>query len=172
MIPRHSLLADVDGAMNAVAVRGDAVGPTSIYGAGAGEMPTASAVVGDLMEIAREIRAAARRPGGAALLHAGGESSSNPSPGAPGELVGRCYLRFTAVDRPGVLAHITGCARRARDRHRGRQPEGRGHAGESVPVIVLTHPAPESGVRGALERDRRPERRHRAHRLVRIEEEL
>ena len=56
MIPRDSLLASVDGAMNAIAVHGNAVGPTLFYGAGAGELPTASAVVADLMEIAREIR--------------------------------------------------------------------------------------------------------------------
>jgi homoserine dehydrogenase len=55
LIPRSSLLASVDGAMNAVAVTGDAVGPTLFYGAGAGELPTASAVVADLVEIAREI---------------------------------------------------------------------------------------------------------------------
>ena len=56
LIPVDSLLAKVDGAMNAVAVHGDAVGPTLFYGAGAGELPTSSAVVADLMEIAREIR--------------------------------------------------------------------------------------------------------------------
>ncbi len=56
MIPAESLLAKVDGAMNAIAVHGDAVGPTLFYGAGAGELPTASAVIGDLMELAREVR--------------------------------------------------------------------------------------------------------------------
>ena len=68
MVPSTSMLANVDGAMNAVEVRGNAVGPTLYYGAGAGEMPTASAVVGDLIEISREIKRGGVRAGGAAFV--------------------------------------------------------------------------------------------------------
>ncbi|HKA13519.1 MAG TPA: homoserine dehydrogenase, partial [Myxococcota bacterium] len=106
LIPRESLLASVDGAMNAIAVTGDAVGPTLFYGAGAGEQPTASAVVSDLVEIAREIRrGGAGRVAPLSYL----PESLRPVPLVPlGELEGRAYLRFTALDRPGVLGHIAG----------------------------------------------------------------
>jgi len=170
MIPRHSLLADVDGAMNAVAVRGDAVGPTLFYGAGAGEMPTASAVVGDLMEIAREIRTGASGRV-APLSYPVAELVEQPL--IPlGELVGRCYLRFTAVDRPGVLAHITEVLGQHGISIEAVSQRGRGHAGESVPVIMLTHPAKESDVRGALEQIDGLNDVTAPSRLVRIEEEL
>src|SRR5690606_19573092 len=97
MIPADSLLAKVDGAMNAIAVHGDAVGPTLFYGAGAGELPTASAVVGDLIELAREVRrGSAGRVAPLSFL----PESLAPKPIVPlGELYARCYLRFTAVDR-------------------------------------------------------------------------
>jgi homoserine dehydrogenase len=170
MIPRDSLLADVDGAMNAVAVRGDAVGPTLFYGAGAGELPTASAVVGDLMEIAREIRAGVS---GRVAPLSYPVSGLVEKPLIPlGDLVGRCYLRFTAVDRPGVLAHITEVLGQYGISIEAVSQRGRGHEGESVPVILLTHPAKESDVRGALERIDGLSDVTAPSRLVRIEEEL
>jgi homoserine dehydrogenase len=170
MIPRNSILADVDGAMNAVAVRGDAAGPTLYYGAGAGELPTASAVVGDLMELAREIRS--ERAGRVAPLSYP-VSQLREIPLLPlGELVARCYLRFTAVDRPGVLAHITEVLGQHGISIEAVSQRGRGHAGESVPVIMLTHPAKESNVRGALEEIDALSDLTAGSRLVRIEEEL
>ncbi len=170
LIPSTSMLANVDGAMNAVAIRGDAVGPTLYYGAGAGELPTASAVVGDLMEIAREIRRdAAQRVSPLSYPH--GELKDNPL--APlGELTTRCYLRFTAVDRPGVLSHITGALGEEGVGIQSVLQPGRGEAGESVPVLVFTHPAQESAVRRALETvDGLPDVTAPT-RLIRIEDEL
>ncbi len=170
MIPVDSLLAKVDGAMNAVAVHGDAVGPTLFYGAGAGELPTASAVVADLMEIAREIRrGSAGRVAPLSYL----PEALRPKPLVPlGEIHGRCYLRFTAVDRPGVLSHIAGALS---DHGIGIESviqKRRGAGTESVPVLLLTHPAPEAAVRRALEIiDARPDVTAPT-RLVRIEEEL
>jgi homoserine dehydrogenase len=170
MVPASSMLASVDGAMNAIEVKGDAVGPTLFYGAGAGEMPTASAVVADLMEIAREIRRGGNGP--VAPL------SYMPDHLVPkalmplSELRGRAYLRFTAVDWPGVLSHITGAL--------GEQGIGiesvvqrrTGAAGESVPVIVLTHPAAESALRAALAVIDALEDVTAPTILIRIEEEL
>ena len=99
MIPAESLLAKVDGAMNAIAVHGDAVGPTLFYGAGAGELPTASAVVADLIELAREVR---RGSAGRVAPLSTLPEALVPKPIVPlGELFGRSYLRFTAQDRPG-----------------------------------------------------------------------
>lgn len=170
MIPAESLLAKVDGAMNAIAVHGDAVGPTLFYGAGAGEAPTASAVVADLMELGREVlRGSAGRVAPLSTL----PESLVPKPIVPlGELFGRVYLRFTARDQPGVLSGVTGLLGRHGISIESVVQKGRGHAGESVPVVVFTHPASEAAVRRALEEiDRLPEITEPT-RLIRIEEEL
>jgi homoserine dehydrogenase len=170
LIPTTSLLASVDGAMNAVAVHGDAVGPTLFYGAGAGELPTASAVVADLVEIAREIRrGGAGRVAPLSYL----PESLRALPLVPlGELQGRAYLRFTAVDRPGVLAHLAGVLG---DHGIGIESviqKGRGGASGSVPVLVQTHPTREAAIRAALEQiDRLPDVTAPT-RLIRIEDEL
>jgi homoserine dehydrogenase len=170
MIPAGSLLAKVDGAMNAIAVQGNAVGRTLFYGAGAGELPTASAVVADLMEIAREIRrGSAGRVAPLSYL----PESLRPRPLVPmGELLGRLYLCFTAQDRPGVLGRI---AALLGEHEIGIesviQRRSEGSAGV-VPIVVLTHPAREGAVRRALERiDALPAVAART-RLVRIEEDL
>jgi homoserine dehydrogenase len=169
MIPAGSLLAKVDGAMNAIAVRGNAVGRTLFYGAGAGELPTASAVVADLMEIAREIRrGSAGRVAPLSYL----PESLRPKPLVPlGELSGRAYLCFTAHDRPGVLGQI---ATLLGEHEIGIESviQQRAERAGSVPVVVLTHPAREGAVRRALERiDALPAVSART-RLIRIEEDL
>ncbi|MGH0031305.1 MAG: homoserine dehydrogenase [Myxococcota bacterium] len=169
-IPKSSLLASVDGAMNAVAVHGDAVGPTLFYGAGAGELPTASAVVADLVEIAREIRrGGAGRVAPLSYL----PESLKALPLVPlGEIRGRTYLRFTAVDQPGVLAHIAGALGEHGIGIASVIQQGRGGSTESVPVLVQTHPAREAAVRAALmEIDRLPDVTAPT-RLIRIEDDL
>ena len=170
LIPANSLLAHVDGAMNAVAVTGNAVGPTLFYGAGAGELPTASAVVADLMEIAREIR---RETAGRVAPLSYVPDALEPKPLVPlGELEGRFYLRFTAVDRPGVLAHVTAVLGEHRIGIESVLQKGRAAGPGSVPVLVLTHLAPEEGVRRALEEiDRLPDVTSPT-RLIRIEEDM
>jgi homoserine dehydrogenase len=170
LIPAESLLAKVDGAMNAVEVIGDAVGRTLYYGAGAGELPTASAVIGDLIEIARELaRGSAGRVAPLAFLpHALSRRELVPL----GELIGRAYLRFTAVDRPGVLAHITGALGEHGIGIESVIQKGRGHAGASVPVLMQIDPARESAVRRAIEKiDRLPDVTAPT-KLIRIEEDL
>ncbi len=150
MIPGESLLAKVDGAMNAIAVHGDAVGPTLFYGAGAGEMPTASAVVADLMEIAREIRRG--RAGRVAPLSYLPDAL-RPKPLVPlGEIEARAYLRFTALDRPGVLAKITGVLGENGIGIESMIQKGKGRAGGSVPVVMLTDVAREEAIRRSLAR--------------------
>jgi homoserine dehydrogenase len=170
MVPGDSLLAAVDGAMNAVLVTGNAVGPTLYYGAGAGEMPTASAVVADLMEIAREIR---RSGGGrvAPLSYEPDHLVEKPLVDT-GELFARCYLRFTALDRPGVLSHITGALGERSVGIESVFQEGQGEEGESVPVVMLTHPAREASVREAIAEIDRHSHVTEPTRLIRIEEDL
>jgi homoserine dehydrogenase len=170
MIPADSLLAAVDGAMNAVAVTGDAVGPTLFYGAGAGELPTASAVVADLIEIAREVkRGGAGRV--APLSYLPTELSAK-SLVPLGELSGRYYLRFTAVDRPGVLAHIASVLGENGIGLESVLQKGRAHSKGSVPVLILTHPAREASVRNALEIIDALDDVTAPTRLIRIEEGL
>ncbi|HXV36085.1 MAG TPA: homoserine dehydrogenase [Myxococcota bacterium] len=168
LIPKSSLLASVDGAMNAIAVIGDAVGPTLFYGAGAGELPTASAVVGDLIEIAREVRR-----GGAGrvapLSYLPNELVAQPIlPLA--DLVGRVYLRFTALDRPGVLAHITGILGDHEIGIESVSQTGQGGRSESVPVLMQTHPVRESVLREALAEIERLPDLTAPTRVIRIEE--
>ncbi|MFP8874764.1 MAG: homoserine dehydrogenase [Myxococcota bacterium] len=168
LIPRSSLLASVGGAMNAVAVHGDAVGPTLYYGAGAGELPTASAVVADLMEVARELRrGTSMRVPPLSYPH----DCLERKPLLPlDELHARCYLRFTAVDRPGVLAHITAALG---DRGIGIESviqRGMTPSADVVSVVVLTHAVAESAVRSAIQHiDGLPDVAA-VTRLVRIEE--
>jgi homoserine dehydrogenase len=170
LISASSLLAKVGGAMNAVAVQGDAVGTTLFYGAGAGELPTASAVVADLVEIAREIRrGSAGRVAPLSYL----PESLEPMPLVPlGEIRASCYLRFTALDRPGVLGHLAGVLGEHQIGIESVIQKGRGEAERSVPVLVKTHPAPEAAVRRALEViDALPDVTART-RMIRIEEGL
>ena len=169
MIPAGSMLASVEGAMNAVAVTGDAVGRTLFYGAGAGEMPTASAVVSDLVEIAREIRRGGA--GRVAPLSYLPESLRERPLVPQGELRGRAYLRFTALDRPGVLAHIAGVLGEHGIGIESVLQKGRGGASASVPVLMRTHPCSEADLRAALASiDRLPDVTAPT-RWIRIEEE-
>ncbi len=170
MIPADSLIAKVEGAMNAIAVQGDAVGRTLFYGAGAGELPTASAVVGDLMEIAREIRRGSA--GRVAPLSYRPDHLERKTLVSLGELLARCYLVFTVRDEPGVLGRIASALGEHGISIESVLQKARNVATGSVPIVVFTHPAREDAVRRALQRvDRMPEVAART-RLVRIEEDL
>ncbi len=104
LIPEERLIARVDGVMNAVLVEGDAVGPTLYYGAGAGAEPTASSVIADIIEIARQVDL----PPSARTPYLGFEYSGQTAlPILPiEECVTSYYLRMTVEDRPGALAAI------------------------------------------------------------------
>ena len=187
MIPADSLLANVDGAMNAVAVQGDAVGPTLFYGAGAGALPTASAVIADLMEIARELRPgrrAAKNSDAPDAAHNGagnGGSRVAPLSYQPGhlearsivplaELSGRFYLAFGVADRPGVLAQLTALLA-----EHGVSIESvlqRGRGADPVPLQVLTHVCSEAQVRAALADIAQMPELTTPTRLIRLEEGL
>ena len=145
MIPRKSVLAGVDGAMNAIEVHGDLSGPTLYYGAGAGALPTASAVVADLMELAR-----ARRHGVSGRVPPLG----TPEPRdaelcAPGERRGEFYLRFTAHDSPGVLSRITGVLGSRGISIASVLQEER-HESRAVPIVITTHESRQADLDAAL----------------------
>jgi len=105
LIPEKRLIANVDGVMNAVLVKGDAVGPTLYYGAGAGAEPTASAVVADLVDLVRSFSA----PQENKVAHLGfAPDSLTEYPIIPmNDVETAYYMRMTAKDRPGTLNQVT-----------------------------------------------------------------
>ncbi len=149
MIPEDTLLATVDGVYNAIFVEGDAVGETLYYGKGAGELPTASAVVGDLMELARDVYMG--RPDRVPPMGFVGSERRHLPVKKMEDIESLYYLRFMAMDRPGVLSKI---AAALGDHHISIESvlqKGR-KAGGAVPVVMMTHRALERDVRAALAR--------------------
>ena len=143
LVPISHPLAHVTGATNAVVAEGNYVGRLLFQGAGAGDGPTASAVVADLIDIARgEFGPAFAMPSSALLAQGAADS---------GERRGRNYVRFAVADKVGVLAEIAAAMRDA-----GVSIESliqRGASGDgSVLVAIVTHEAPERAVAQALER--------------------
>lgn len=170
MIPSDHLLATVGGAYNAIFVKGDFVGPSMYYGQGAGKLPTASAVVSDVIEIARNLGK--------------GVSARIPPSGFHNQLSGKgtavfpftevdseYYLRFQVVDKPGVLSRIAGVLGNHQISissviQKGRKQES------AVPIFIVTHHAKEKDMRAALEEtDRLPVVLDRT-RMIRIENNL
>jgi homoserine dehydrogenase len=142
LIPRSHVLASVSGVFNAIMVRGDVVGDTLYYGRGAGGDPTASSVLSDLAQIASHFPQEQKaRSVGQEALHSRLKTMD--------EIVSRYYLRLLVVDRPGVLADV---ARVLATRQIGIssviQPEA--HAGETTPLVLMLHDAPESQFQSAV----------------------
>ncbi len=146
MIPESWLLADVPGAKNALYVQSYALGPSLYYGAGAGMMPTAMAVVSDLIEVCRNIRAGAT---GAMPLRSYQHLVHRPMR-AIDELRSRYYTRFAVLDRPGVLGQITTILGDHQVSIAQVVQEGPRDPGRPVKIVVLTHEAREGNVRHAL----------------------
>lgn len=146
LVPFHHPLAHVDGATNAVVAEGNFSGRLLFQGAGAGDGPTASAVVADLIDIARgDLGGEAGAPFSIQV------SQMEAMPPAPsGHRPGRAYIRFTVADRPGVLAEITAAMRDAGVSIESLIQKGRHEAGGDVIVAMVTHEGPESCVREAL----------------------
>jgi homoserine dehydrogenase len=148
LIPHRRLIANVDGVMNAVLVKGDAVGPTLYYGAGAGAEPTASAVVADLVDVARTLTV--DRENRVPHLAFQPDALSDHPILDMGEVETAYYLRMQAVDRPGVLADVTrilgqaGISIEAVIQKEPREGEDR------VPVIMLTRQVVEQAMNAAL----------------------
>ncbi len=142
LVPFDHPLAHVDGATNAVVAEGNFSGRLLFQGAGAGEGPTASAVVADLIDIARgEI--------GAPFSVPVAELETMP-PAPSGHRSGRSYIRFIVADRPGVLAELTAAMRDAGVSIESLIQKGRPEADGEVIVSMVTHEGPESAVTEAL----------------------
>ncbi|HSG89200.1 MAG TPA: homoserine dehydrogenase [Pseudomonadales bacterium] len=154
LVPRHQLLANVDGVMNAVLVSSDAVGPTLYYGPGAGGEPTASSIVADLVDVVRGMTMTPeQRVPALAFQH----DALSDRPVLPmGEVVSAYYLRIFAQDRPGVLARVAtilseqGISIEALIQKEQAIREIDAEAW--VPIIILTHRVQESALNAALAR--------------------
>ena len=141
MVPERSPIAHVDGVFNAVITQGDFVGPSMFEGRGAGEGPTASAVVADLIDIARGLKV--------------------PAFGVPADWLaaqptipmachaGPYYIRLMVVDRPGVIADVAACLRDEQVSVESMLQRSR-NPGEAVPVVLTTHEASEASMGRAL----------------------
>jgi homoserine dehydrogenase len=147
MIPVNYPLADVDGVFNAIRLTGDFVGPVMLYGRGAGMNPTASAVVGDVMEISRNILAGIG--GRTAPLGYLEDRIRDLAIKPIGEIVSKFYIRFSVVDRPGVIARIAGELGKNNISIESMVQTARSEQ-ESVPIVIMTHEAREMDVRKAL----------------------
>jgi len=143
MVPQATVIAKVDGVFNAVVTKGNFVGQNVSIGRGAGAGPTASAVVSDLIDIARDrILPAFSAPA----------ASLKQMPAAPrGTHVGAYYLRLMVVDKPGVIADIAAALRDEQVSMEAMIQRAR-HPGQSVPVVITTHETTEAAIDRVVKR--------------------
>ncbi len=161
LIPRSHVLASVNGVFNAIAVRGDVVGDTLFYGCGAGQDPTASAVISDLAEAAAALESPRR--GFGFTPHA---LYGNCKPIS--SVVSEYYLRIAVVDKPGVLAQVAGILGELNIGISSViQPEAQ--EGESVPLVLMIHYATNDQMQTALARIAGLSVVKRPPRMIRVE---
>src|SRR5687768_3002434 len=148
LIPTRRLIANVEGVMNAILVKGDAVGPTLYYGAGAGSQPTASAVVADLVDVTRLITADPEHR----VPHLAFQPDQlSADPVLPiGEVETSYYLRMRVLDKPGVLADITRILADSAISIEAMVQKQPGEGESRVDIVMLTHLALEKNVDRAI----------------------
>ena len=148
LIPEKRLIANVDGVLNALLVQGDAVGPTLHYGPGAGAEPTASAVVADIIDVARTLQADATSRVAALGFQQSALQSIDIA--SIDEIETAYYLRMSALDKPGVLsqvAQILSDAGISIEAINQKEPED---GADHVPLIILTNRAIENNMVAAI----------------------
>lgn len=150
LIPAKRLIANVEGVMNAILVKGDAVGPTLYYGAGAGSAATASAVVADLVDVTRMLTADPEQR----VPHLAFQADQlHNTPILPmGEVRTGCYLRLRAYDKPGVMADVTRILADLSISIDAMLQKEAEEGEDVVDVIILTHASPEAAINTAIER--------------------
>lgn len=144
LLPSEHLLASVDGVFNAIYVSSDLAGDLMFYGPGAGQLPAASAVVSDIVDLVQDIKAGLFRP----TLNSK-EDSSIKNLRKIEEFENKYYIRITAVDKPGVLAKISGILAKfgISIASVNQKEKVKSHV---VPVVMVTHEVKEKNLRGAL----------------------
>jgi len=148
LIPERRLIANVDGVMNAVLVKSDAVGPTLYYGAGAGSEPTASAVVADIVDVVRALTTDPENRVPHLAFQPDALSDINILPIE--EIETAYYLRMYAIDKPGVVADVTkilGDSNISIEAILQKEPIGNASC---IPVIFLTQCVKEKTMNGAI----------------------
>jgi len=147
MIPFDNILSNVNGTLNAVTITGDAVGDILLSGHGAGMMPTASAVISDVVDLARNLMTGIS---GRVPMLACQMDRVRQVPVIPvEELLTHYYFRFSALDKPGVLSKISGILGKYEISLKSVHQKGRKTNG-TVPVVMFTHRAREADVKKAL----------------------
>jgi homoserine dehydrogenase len=144
LIPNTHVLASVNNVFNAIFVRGDVVGDTLFYGRGAGKDATASAILSDIADAALDLKHKAKTRVPPFVPH---DCTGCVVP--IDNVVSRAYLRFSVTDKPGTLARIAAVLAKSNIGISSViQPEG--HEGKSVPLILMTHDAPNAAMKKAL----------------------
>ncbi len=146
LVEKGTPLADVSGAFNAIYVVGDAVGPTMLYGMGAGMMPTASAVVSDIVQIAKNITLDNYHSSLPRLY----QEENSSSLISMNDITTSYYLRFQVEDRPGVLGQIASSLGKNNISIESVIQKGRHFEGGDVSVVIMTHEAKERDLLSAL----------------------
>jgi homoserine dehydrogenase len=168
MLPANSLMAGVNGVMNAVMIRGHACGDIFLSGAGAGMMPTASAVMGDVIEASRELQ-----PGASPQTPNMGWKNLQSWTVAPQDEARLSYfLRFTVVDKPGVLSAISGVLGRHNISIAQVIQKSFDPASGGVALVILTHEARERDLLDALAESDKLDSLTAPTRLIRVENRI
>jgi homoserine dehydrogenase len=150
LVPSRRLIANVEGVMNGILVKGDAVGATLYYGAGAGSQPTASAVVADLVDVTRLITADPEQRVPHLAFQPDQLSKERVLP--IGEVETSYYLRMRVLDKPGVLADITRILAASKISIDAMVQKEPGEGESRVDIVLLTHRALEKNVDRAMAR--------------------
>ncbi|MBI5454480.1 MAG: homoserine dehydrogenase, partial [Deltaproteobacteria bacterium] len=169
MVPAAHPLSTVDGVYNAIHLKGNAVGSVMLYGLGAGMMPTASAVVADLMDIARNMRKGISER--ITPLAYTAEAVKDVALKPIDALEIPYYIRFLAVDKPGALSKISGVLG-AHNISISSVIQKDRKIGGAVPLVILTHNALERELRSAIEEIQKMDIIHDKIVYIRIEENL
>ncbi len=145
LIPNSHVLASVNHVFNAVFVRGDVVGDTLFYGRGAGKDATASAVLSDIADAALDLKHGTR------ASHSALCAARPPGEVLPiDEVVSRYYLRLNVIDKPGTLARISARSWPRRTLAFPRSSSRKATKAQSVPLILMSHEAPNAAMKKAL----------------------
>lgn len=168
LLPRASLLANVSGVYNGILVEGDLVGQTLFYGQGAGQLPTSSAILSDVMAIAGQVAADVTPTADDRLRVRVGKKSLKPV----SELETSYYLRVNVEDRPGAMAAISGILANHGVSINSMLQSGERRTGKAADVIIVTHRTREAELQAALKEIGETDVAKEKPFVLRVEEEL
>lgn len=148
LVKKGTQMADVSGAFNAIYMVGDALGPTMLYGMGAGMMPTGSAVVGDITQIAKTLN----NTDNSCYIPRFFEDKNYSNLIPMSEKTGNYYLRFQVKDKPGVLGKITNVLGKHSISIESVIQKGKEPNGGDVQVVMMTHESREKDLKNAIKK--------------------